>query len=94
MIEPIDIRDELVTAALQRRDNMIASRLHQLGPGWAVGVRLKPQAYPARQQHSRQPTLDMEWEVHEMPLIDGKLVEALVGFDYFTLPAQSDGPLR
>lgn len=89
MIEPIRLEHDVVKLAIRKRNNMIANRLNQLGPGWAVGVRLKPQPYPVRQQHAAQPTLDMEWEVHEMQLIDGKLVEALIGFQYFTLSADS-----
>lgn len=91
MIEPVKLEHDVVKLALRKRNNMIANRLNQLGPGWAVGVRLKQQPYPVRQQHAQQPTLDMEWEVHEMALIDGKLVEALIGFEYFTLPAQTGG---
>lgn len=91
MIEPIRLEHDVVKLALRKRNNMVANRLNQLGPGWAVGVRLKPQPYPVRQQHAQQPTLDMEWEVHEMQLIDGRLVEALIGFEYFTLPAETEG---
>lgn len=89
MIEPIRLEHDVVKLAIRKRNNMVANRLNQLGPGWAVGLRLKPQRYPVGHQHAEQTTLDMEWEVHEMQLIDGKLVEAMIGFEYYTLPADS-----
>lgn len=91
MIEPVSVADEMVRKAIAHRDARLEARLRELGPGWAIGFRLKQQPYPVRQHHAQQPTLDMEWEVHEMQLIDGKLVEALIGFQYYTLPAQTGG---
>jgi hypothetical protein len=80
----LSIEDQRVAKVVSERDAMLERQLRDLGPGWAVGYRLKtvpPLPDPVR----GWPAVKVEWELHCVELVDGKLEAGLAGFSYVTL---------
>jgi hypothetical protein len=65
----------------------VQRRLEELGPGWAVGWRLKP-GHPFPRAHGPLEALEppLEFEFHSVETADGKVSYALDGFHYVRLP--------
>lgn len=89
MIDPFSVDSEIVAAIMRERDAKIEARLRELGPGWAVGFRLKEQPYPVRESIGASASIGMEWETHEAEIIDGEIAIGFAGFHYVVL--RNDG---
>lgn len=82
----ISVRDEAVKRLIDERDAHLKARLEELGPGWSIGYRLKPAKYPVRERIGAPAIVALEWETHEVELIDGAVPMAHAGFSYVGLP--------
>lgn len=82
-----EVIDEAVRLCILKRDAMLVERLRELGPGWAVGWRLKTDTFSTGCWHAshENPKVTFEWEFHAIELVDGALPAALAEFTYVTL---------
>lgn len=90
MIEPIRLEHQIIAKAIDQRDERLEGLLRELGPGWAIGFRVKQQPYPALKSIGAPQSIDMEWETHEVPVVEGEIIGALAGFHYVTLRPQKE----
>ena len=76
---------EVADKVIREHNAKLEDRLKELGPGWAIGTRLRQEPYQTGPHSHRQHVLEMSWEWHEVQLVDGELAEGLSGFHYVTL---------
>lgn len=81
--EPFPIMSEIIRQKISDRDARLADELRQLGPGWAIGYRLK--CSDLRYVSDRQAVQAAEWEFHPVKLVDDALPVGLADFCYVTL---------
>jgi hypothetical protein len=80
-----------VKALVAKRDAYLETRLRELGPGWAVGYRLKqdqpcPSPYDVdRLGLAAGDTVKLEWEIHPVQLVNGELFCGHADFSYVVL---------
>ena len=77
-----EVRAALARKITAARDAELKRQLEQLGPGWAVGFRIKDADVLSA---SRQDRLAIEWEYHSVEVANGRVPVGLHGFCYVTL---------
>lgn len=89
----VSIKDERIALAIAERNAMLEQKLRELGPGWAIGYRLKEAEFDARGPSWPEPmTVDLVWETHVVELVDGQLSAGHADFQYVTLKEDDHAP--
>ena len=81
----MSVEQEAVKRAVAYLNSRLQERLEELGPGWAIGYRLKQKPYSPKLQSYEPASVDLEWETHEVELIDGQVPLVMQGFQYVGL---------
>lgn len=83
----VSIDGELTAKAIADRNAMLEQKLRELGPGWAMGYRLKETPFPSSSVRGfgEGDVVTIEWELHAVQLVDGKIAAGLAGFQYVML---------
>lgn len=83
------LSDEARARAWRELDAELRRRLDEMGPGWAVGWRLKDVGESGNVMD--YPSVVTSYEFHTSELVNGKPGIGLVGFEYVTLASFGEG---
>ena len=77
------LSNDIAERAWRELEAELKRRLDELGPGWAVGWRLKEMSEPGGAINP--PIVTASYEFHTVEIIDGRAPVGLVGFQYVVL---------